>query len=288
MPVEEKKELVDKVHPDISISKQAQLLGISRSTIYYQPRVNLEQLELMKEIDKIYLEWPSYGSRRIAKELTLWLKRKINRKPVQRLMRLMGLEAIYPKPNLSRAAKGHKIYPYLLRNVAIERIDQVWSTDITYIPIKNGWAYLVAVIDWKSRYVLSWELSTTMDSDFCLRSLDKAFAHGKPEIFNTDQGTQFTAEAFTGKLKERDINISMDGRGRALDNIFVERLWRSLKYEEVYLHDYQTIQEARQAIARYFQKYNYQRIHQSLDYRTPAEIYFNANQRLPIPLTKAA
>lgn len=288
MPVEGKKELVDKDHPDISISKQAQLLGISRSTIYYQPLVNLEQLELMKEIDKIYMEWPSYGSRRIAKELTLRLKRKINRKPVQRLMRLMGLEAIYPKPNLSRAGKGHKIYPYLLRNVAIERIDQVWSTDITYIPIKNGWAYLVAIIDWKSRYVLSWELSTTMDSDFCLRSLDKAFAYGKPEIFNTDQGSQFTTEAFTGKLKERDINISMDGRGRALDNIFVERLWRSLKYEEVYLRDYQTIQEARQAIALYFQKYNYQRLHQSLDYRTPAEAYFNANQRLPIPLTKAA
>lgn len=288
MPVEGKKELVDKDHPDISISKQAQLLGISRSTIYYQPLVNLEQLELMKEIDKIYMEWPSYGSRRIAKELTLRLERKINRKPVQRLMRLMGLEAIYPKPNLSRAGKGHKIYPYLLRNVAIERIDQVWSTDITYIPIKNGWAYLVAIIDWKSRYVLSWELSTTMDSDFCLRSLDKAFAYGKPEIFNTDQGSQFTTEAFTGKLKERDINISMDGRGRALDNIFVERLWRSLKYEEVYLRDYQTIQEARQAIALYFQKYNYQRLHQSLDYRTPAEAYFNANQRLPIPLTKAA
>ncbi len=280
MPVEKKKELIEKDHPDISVCRQTQLLGISRSAVYYYPREDSRNLFLMNEIDKCFTEWPFYGSRKIAKHLTRCLNRQINRKRVQRLMRIMGLEAIYPQKNLSRAAKGHVIYPYLLRNVAIERVNQVWSTDITYIRLKHGWAYLVAVIDWHSRYVLSWELSTTMDSDFCLRALDNALSQGKPEIFNTDQGSQFTAEAFTEKLKERNIQISMDGRGRALDNIFIERLWRSLKYEDIYIHDYATLLETRLGIARYFEKYNNQRLHQSLGYRTPTEVHYSINQTL--------
>jgi len=190
-------------------------------------------------------------------------------------MRLMGLEAIYPKPNLSKAAKAHKIYPYLLRNVTIDRVDQVWSTDITYIRLNHGFIYLVAVIDWFSRYVLSYEFSTTLDTDFCLKALLEALKVGTPEIFNTDQGSQFTSDAFTGILKKAEISISMDGRGRALDNIFVERLWRSVKYERVYLHNYETVREAVRDIGVYFEFYNNERPHMSLDYQTPAEVYFN-------------
>lgn len=254
------------------------MLDISRSTVYYQPRVNPEDLALMRLIDEIYTEHPFYGARRI-RHLLQERGHHVGRHRVRRLMRLMGLEALYPKPNLSKPHPDHVIHPYLLRKVAIERPNQVWSADITYIRINHGWVYLTAVMDWHSRYVLSWELSTTLDRGFCVAALKTALQQGTPEIFNTDQGSQFTAENFTGVLKERAIQISMDGRGRALDNVFTERLWRSLKYEEVYLHEYGSVAEARQAIARYFEFYNRRRPHQALGYRTPESVYLNLNQQ---------
>ena len=221
----------------------------------------------MRAIDGQYLKTPFYGSRKIADVLGF------NRKRIQRLMRLMGIEAIYRRPRTTRAASGHKIYPYLPRNVMITRPDQVWSTDITYVPMYHGFLYLVAVMDWYSRYVLSWRLSNTLDAGFCLEALDEALGRGRPEIFNSDQGCQFTAVAFTSRLESCGIAISMDGRGRALDNVFIERLWRSVKYEEVYLKDYSTAWEAEGSLASYFRFYCQERIHQSLDYRTPAEVY---------------
>jgi len=226
----------------------------------------------MRQIDEQYLATPFYGSRKMAE----WLKRaglKINRKRVQRLMRAMGLEAIYPRRSTTRPAPGHKIYPYLLRNVEIARPDQVWSSDITYIPLRHGFLYLTAVMDWHSRYVLSWRLSNTMDGSFCWEALDEALSQGRPEIFNTDQGSQFTAAAFTGRLEKCGVAISMDGRGRALDNVFVERLWRSVKYEEVYLKDYADGWEAEASLRSYFDFYRDDRLHQALGYRTPAEVY---------------
>lgn len=221
----------------------------------------------MRSIDEQYLRTPFYGSRRIARVLS------VNRKRVQRLMRVMGIEAIYPKQRTTRPAVGHKIYPYLLRNVAIERPDQVWSSDITYVPLRHGFLYLAAVMDWYSRYVLAWRLSNTLEGSFCIEALDEALSCGRPEIFNTDQGSQFTAAAFTARLQTHGVAISMDGRGRALDNVFVERLWRSVKYEEVYLKDYADGWEAETSLAEYFQFYCERRIHQSLDYRTPADVY---------------
>jgi putative transposase len=197
----------------------------------------------------------------------------VNRKRVSRLMELMGVQAVYPKPRLSQPGEGHKIYPYRLRGVKIERVNQVWSTDITYIRMAQGFVYLVAILDWYSRFVLSWSLSLTMEMEFCLEALDRALRRGRPEIFNSDQGSQFTSEKFLGKLEARKIEVSMDGRGRCFDNIFVERLWRSLKYEEVYLRDYQQVAEARAGISAYFQFYNFKRLHQSLGNQTPAEIY---------------
>lgn len=197
----------------------------------------------------------------------------VNRKRVQRLMRLMGIEAIFPKPNLSRAKEGVTKYPYLLRGLAVTRPDQVWCTDITYIPLSRGFAYLTVIMDWHSRYVISWELSNTIDVDFCLKALDRALSKSRPEIFNSDQGSQYTSDVFTGKLKEHGIAISRDGRGRALDNIFVERLWRSLKYEDIYLHDYRTMQEAYDGIKRYLEFYNNERPHESMGYKTPKEVY---------------
>ena len=226
----------------------------------------------MRLIDEEYTRYPFYG----VEKMTAVLRRQghtVNPKKTRRLMRLMGLEAIYPKPNLSKASKKHKIYPYLLRGVFIGRIDQVWSTDITYIRLNSGFIYLVAVIDWFSRYVLSYEFSTTLDKDFCIKALQNALEVATPEIFNTDQGSQFTSDTFTGILKDAGVKISMDGR--ALDNIFVERLWRTVKYERVYLHNYETVREAIQDIGEYFDFYNNERPHQSLDYQTPAEIYFN-------------
>ena len=258
----------------IPINRQAQLLGIGRSTIYYKPVVDPYNLKLMHLIDEQYTKTPFYGSRRMTEAL----KRKgykVNRKRIQRLMRLMGIETIYQKPNLSKPHPGHKIYPYLLRNLKINRVNQVWSTDITYIRLRHGWLYLVAIMDWMSRYVLSWELSIDMNVDFCIMALERALTIGTPEIFNSDQGSQFTSLAFIEQLKQKDIQISMDGRGRAMDNIFTERLWRSVKYEEVYLKDYQNVLEAKQGIGDYMTFYDQERPHQSLNYKTPAEVYFD-------------
>lgn len=228
----------------------------------------------MRLIDEEYTRHPFYGVER----MTAILRRKghvVNPKRIRRLMRLMGLEAIYPKPDLSKPVKGHKIYPYLLRGVSIERVDQVWSTDITYIRMSHGFIYLVAIMDWFSRYVLSYAFSTTLEQDFCLKALQDALKVATPKIFNSDQGSQFTSIAFTGLLNSAGIAISMDGRGRAMDNVFVERLWRNVKYERVYLHNYETVKEAIRDIEQYFDFYNKERPHQSLDYQTPAEVYFN-------------
>jgi putative transposase len=259
----------------LSVARQCELVGLPRSTWYYQPAVETpENLALMRRIDELYLRRPFYGSRRMAESLGA------NRKRVQRLMRRMGLEAIYPKRRTTRPAAGQKIYPYLLGNLAITRPDQVWSTDITYVPMRRGFLYLVAVMDWFSRYVLSWRLSNTLDGGFCLEALEESLGLAKPGIFNSDQGSQFTAAAFTGRLESAGVAISMDGRGRAIDNVFVERLWRSVKYEEVYLHDYATAWEAEDGLERYFAFYCHERIHQALGYRTPAEVY---GQRPSVP-----
>jgi len=250
------------------------LLGLSRSTFYYEPAVESpENLRLMGLIDRKYTEHPFYGSRRMAAWLNGDEGEQVNRKRVQRLMRLMGLEAIYPKPKLT-IGNGHKVYPYLLRDVAIDRPDQVWSTDITYVGLPGGFTYLAAVIDWHSRFVLSWELSNTLDGSFCLDALEAALGQGsRPEVFNTDQGVQFTAQAFTERLLSAGVKVSMDGKGRCLDNVFVERLWRSVKQEDVYLRGYETVPQLRAGLVRYFGFYNSQRRHQSLGYRTPAEVY---------------
>jgi putative transposase len=257
----------------LSVRRQCALLGLNRSSLYYEPvPETVENLRLMRRIDEQYTACPYYGSRK----MTVWLVQHgevVNRKRVQRLMRLMGLEAIYPKPRLSLAGRGHRIYPYLLRNVGIERPDQVWSSDITYIPLPTGFMYLAAIIDWYSRYVLAWRLSNTLDGSFCLDMLEEALSRGKPEIFNTDQGVQFTAEAWTGRLQSDGVAVSMDGRGRCLDNVFVERLWRSVKYEDIYLRGYETVPQLYEGLGRYFPHYNTERMHQSLDYRTPAAVY---------------
>jgi putative transposase len=228
----------------------------------------------MAEIDRIYTERPYFGSRRITKALHR-VGFRANRKRVIRLMELMGIEAVYPKPRLSKADREHPKYPYLLRDLSVTRPNQVWCTDITYIPTAHGFAYLVAIMDWHSRYVLSWELSNSLESSFCIKALERALAkYGTPEIFNSDQGSQFTDGAFTAVLEAKSVRISMDGRGRCMDNIFIERLWRSVKYEEVYLKEYQTLSEARTGLAEYFLSYNDTRPHQSLDYMTPSEVYF--------------
>ena len=265
---------MDRGHSDLSIRRQCELLGLNRSGLYYEPvGENEENLRFMRLIDEQYTRTPFYGSRKMTK----WLVTEgyaVNRKRISRLMAVMGIEAVYPKPKLlSQPGEGHKIYPYLLRGITVGRIDQVWSTDITYIRMAQGFVYLVAVMDWFSRYVLSWSLSLTMEIDFCMEALRSALRRGRPEIFNSDQGAQFTSEKFTAELVAKEIAISMDGRGRCMDNIFVERLWRSLKYEEVYLKDYESVTEARTGIERYFRFYNQERIHQSLGYRTPAAIY---------------
>jgi putative transposase len=264
---------VDRDHADLSVRRQCELLGLNRSGLYYEPVGESEEnLRLMRLMDEQYTRTPFYGSRRMAE----WLGTQgyeVNRKRVSRLMELMGIEAVYPKPKLSQPGEGHKVYPYLLRGVAIDRLDQVWSTDITFIRMAQGFVYLVAVMDWYSRYVLSWSLSLTMEIDFCIEALRSALRRGRPEIFNSDQGAQFSSERFTGELAAKEIAISMDGRGRCMDNIFIERLWRSLKYEEVYLKDYESVTEARTGIERYFRFYNQERLHQSLEYRTPAAIY---------------
>ncbi len=236
--------------------RQCELLGLSRSSLYYQAAPETAvNLRLMRLIDQEYTAHPFLGSRR----LTQWLieqGEEVNRKRVQRLMRLMGLEAIYPKPKLSVAGRGHRIYPYLLRNVSIERPDQVWSTDITYVPLPCGFMYLAAIIDWFSRYVLAWRLSNTLDGSFCVEMLEEALSRGQPEVFNTDQGVQFTAQAWTGRLESAGVAVSMDGRGRCLDNVFVERLWRTVKYEDIYLWRYEAVPQLEQGLGRYFPYYN--------------------------------
>lgn len=256
------------------MQRQCELLDLARASYYYQPaRESAANLRLMNLIDEQYTETPFYGVRKMTAWLIEVKKENVNVKRIRRLLRLMGLEAIYPKPRLSLSAPGHHVYPYLLRDLKITRVNQVWSTDITYIRLLGGFVYLVAVIDWFSRYVLSWEISTTLETDFCVSALARALHVGQPEIFNSDQGSQFTSEVFTSKLKERDIAISMDGRGRALDNIFVERLWRSVKYEDVSLHAYEDVPQVVTGLGRYFNFYNHARLHQSLDYKTPALIY---------------
>jgi putative transposase len=270
---EHKRPLIEIGHPELSVRRQCTLLGLNRSSLYYEPAGETpETLRLMRLIDEQYTARPYYGSRR----MTHWLTRQgeaVNRKRVRRLMRLMGLEAIYPKPRLSVAGRGHRIYPYLLRGVTIERPDQVWSADITYVPMAAGFMYLTATIDWFSRYVVAWRLSNTLDGSFCAEMLDDALSRGQPAVFNTDQGVQFTAEAFTGRLEAAGVVVSMDGRGRALDNVFVERLWRSVKYEDIYIRGYETVSELHRGLSRYFSFYNDERLHQSLEYRTPAAAY---------------
>jgi putative transposase len=268
--------MVDKKNP-LSVARQCSLLALPRSTFYHTPKpVAAEELELMKLIDRCHLEKPFYGSRRVRD----WLEdrgHKVNRKRIQRLMRTMGIVALYPKRNLSLANQAHKIYPYLLRNLVIDRPNQVWSTDITYVPMARGFVYLVAVMDWYSRRVLSWRVSNTMDTSFCVEALEEAIEnHGAPEIFNTDQGSQFTSEEFTGVLKEHNIQISMDGKRRWVDNVFVERLWRSVKYEEVYLKAYDDIKSAKKSLRQYFEFYNCERRHQSLDRQTPDQVYYDS------------
>ena len=264
---------IDLKHPSINIVRQCELLGLRRSTAYYRHHGEDSQNEqLMRLIDQQYLQTPFYGVRRMTAHLQR-AGHEVNPKRIRRLMRLMGLEAVYQKPRLTQRNPQHKVYPYLLNDVKVERPDQVWCTDFTYIPMRRGWVYLVAVLDWFSRYVLAWEVSVTMDTSFCISALQRALALGTPEIFNSDQGSQFTSKAFTGVLEGADIRISMDGRRRAYDNIFIERLWRTVKYEEVYLRDYQTVAEAVYWLRRYFSFYNDLRLHQSLDYRTPAEAY---------------
>ena len=267
--------MLERGHSSISIRRQCSLLGLNRSTAYYEKRpespVNAALCEAIREQ---YEKTPFYGVPRMTEHLRR-AGRPVGPKRVRRLMRLMGLRAIYPKRRLSAPNKAHKVYPYLLRDVKIKRPDQVWATDITYIRLKEGHAYLTAVMDWASRYVLSWELSNTLDASFCVEALEEALAISKPEIFNSDQGSQYTGKEFTDRLKEAGIQISMDGKGRALDNVIVERFWRSVKYEEVYLHDYASMSEARKGLERYFRFYNRERPHQSLGWRTPAETYFD-------------
>jgi putative transposase len=273
-----KRALVEAGHPQLSVRRQCQLLGLARASLYYQPAsASAEDLALMRLIDQQYTACPFYGSRR----LTAWLRQRgheVNRKRVQRLMGLMGLEAIYPKPKLSAADRQHKVYPYLLRGVAIERPDQVWSADITYVPLESGFMYLAATIDWYSRYVICWRLSNTLDGSFCLDMLEEALSRGKPEVFNTDQGVQFTASAWTGRLESAGVAVSMDGKGRCLDNVFVERLWRSVKYEDIYLKRYEAVPQLARGLRGYFAFYNDERLHQSLDYQTPAQVYRRARQ----------
>ena len=263
----------------LSVQKQSTLLKVSRSSVYYKPLpLSEDELKLMRTIDELHLEHPFAGSR-MLRDLLQRDGVRVGRRHMRTVMRRMGIEAIYRKPNTSKPAQGHKIYPYLLRDVAVTRANQVWSTDITYVPMKRGFVYLIAVIDWFSRRVLSWKLSISMDVSFCLEALDEAIEKcGKPEIFNTDQGSQFTSEAFTGRLKENGISISMDGCGRWRDNVFVERIWKSIKYEEVYMHAYASVSEARTSIGRYLEFYNSIRPHSSLKALTPDQVYFN---RLP-------
>lgn len=275
-----KRSEVDPVYPGIPVARQCELLDLSRSTFYYLPTLD-ERLnqELMRRLDEEYTKHPFFGSRK----LTVRLRKAgfaVNRKRIQGLMRRMGLEAIYRKPRLSLPGRQHKRYPYLLKGMTVDRPDAAWCADITYIRLAHGFVYLVAILDWHSRYVLAWSLSTTLEKEFCLEALRDSLRISRPEIFNTDQGTQFTSPEFTGLLEGASIRISMDGRGRVYDNIFVERFWRSVKYEEVYLHEYRTVVEARAHLGAYFRFYNEERPHEALGYRTPHEVYFGSSATL--------
>jgi putative transposase len=265
--------LIDPSHEALSIRRQCELLDLPRSTFYYLPAQESEEnLRFMRWLDEQYLKTPFWGSRNMA----TWLRQQgfaINRKRVQRLMRLMGLEGMTPRPTTTKPAPGHRVFPYLLRNVEITDADHVWSTDITYIPMRHGYLYLAAILDWHSRYVLSWRLSNRLDSCFCVEALEEALAQSQPEIFNSDQGSQFTSQEFTSRLLDRAVAISMDGRGRALDNAFIERLWRSVKYENIYLKDYATVDEVYEGLKEYFWFYNRERFHQALDNQTPYQVY---------------
>lgn len=289
MPLIEKLQLVESTHSKISIRRQCALLQVNRSTYYHQPYkqplLDQEDIWLMRQIDKIYTEFPYYGSRKIAKHLTRQLERAINRKRIGRLMRTMGIEAVYPKPNLSKPAPGHQVYPYLLKGIKASHPNHIWGTDITYIPVKGSWLYLVAILDWYSRYIISWELSDSLAVGFCIQGLKQALDVNIPGIHNSDQGSQFTANEYLELLQSYpQISISMDGRGRCMDNIFTERLWRSVKHEEVYLHDYQSPAEARTSLTRYIYQYNNQRLHEALGYLPPVEVYSGSriinNQKL--------
>lgn len=265
--------LVEWETSELPVTIQADLLNVSRASLYYQPLPpTAEALAIKRRIDEIYTAWPFYGSRKITEVLRQ--ERVINRKAVQRHMREMGLAAICPGPNLSKRSTHHRIFPYLLRQIVLTGPNHAWGVDITYIRLQAGWLYLVAVLDWYSRYVLSWELEQSLEMPFVLRAMEYAFAQAKPQICNSDQGSHFTSPQYVDLLQAHAVQISMDGKGRALDNIFVERLWRSVKYEEVYLHEYATPREARQGLARYFDFYNHARPHQALSYQTPVQVYF--------------
>lgn len=275
MSVEGKRELIDKGHPVLSIRHQCNLLDLNRASLYYEPvPVSSDTLQIMNRIDEIYTKHPFYGSRKIKFALNDE-GYTIGRERVQKLMREMGICAIYPKPKLSKRQPGHRVYPYLLSDYQVVGPNQVWSSDITYIRLSHGFLYLVAIIDWYSRYVMSWRLSNSLDTDFCIEALEEALQHGCPMIFNTDQGSQFTSKEFTGALEKRKIRISMDSKGRALDNIFVERLWRSVKYEEVYIKGYQTGLDAKEGLISYFLFYNNERYHQSLGYKIPQQVHYS-------------
>lgn len=266
--------MIEPGHPVISIRRQCELVGLNRASFYYTPATESPlNLKLMRWIDEQYLKTPFYGAPRMTAQLQR-LGYAVNHKRIQRLMQLMGLQAIYPKPRTTVVNPEHRIYPYLLRGVKVVRPNQVWSTDITYVPMTHGFMYLTAVIDWYSRYILAWQLSNTLDGHFCRVALHQALAVAKPEIFNTDQGSQFTADAFTSILSSAQIRISMDGRGRALDNIFSERFWRTVKYEDIYIKEYDTVPSLMGGLGDYFPFYNNERPHQSLGYRTPAEVYW--------------
>lgn len=270
--------MIETQHPSLSIRRQCELIGLNRSTFYWQPASGSPfNLLLMRLIDAEYTRAPFYGYRKMTVRLNKQHGHKVNHKRVAHLMRKMGLQAVYPRPRTSIPDQQHKQYPYLLRGLDIKRPNQVWAADITYVPMPVGFMYLVAVMDWFSRFVLAWQLSNTLDGAFCLQALRQALQHGQPDIFNTDQGAQFTAHDFTGALETAGIRISMAGRGRVFDNIFVERLWRTVKYEDIYIKEYALVPALAAGLDDYFQLYNYERPHQSLDYRVPADVHFAAN-----------
>lgn len=268
--------LVEPHHEELSLTRQCHLLGMSRSGLYYKPvQPNEEELALMRAIDEQYLRTPFYGRRR----MTIAMNQQgflVGQKRIRTAMRTMGLEAIYPKPNLSMPNKEHKKFPYLMRNLTVDSADQAWAGDITYVPLKGGFGYLFAIIDWFSRYVIDWELSNLLDAEFCVEALERGLLRRKPMIFNTDQGVQFTSKQFVGRLENSGVQISMVGKGRAFDNIFIERLWRSVKYEEIYPRGYESLKELKMGLKRYFEYYNNERPHQGLGYETPAGVYFGA------------